>query len=261
MSADEWVQQNINRFWSKVASGYEAHPGNVPERDSAEYGAWVDSVRELLPPAPSDVLDIATGTGFVALIATGLGHRVTGIDASSAMLAEARAEARRRKLDVTFAEGDAVEPRFEPVSFDAIISRHFIWTLREPERAFGNWLRLLRPRGRVIAIDSFWWRDEPDDEQAEGEPGLFEQHYTKDTRAALPAMQASSVEAIVAMFERAGFAGVQVEILAQVFVLARIPPGGQPMVCDHGVPPAVATPTNTPPANGVYDRENITPAG
>src|SRR5581483_4600941 len=139
----EPAQARITGFWSTVAPEYEAHGGNVPARGSAEYGAWVAAIRELLPPAPADVLDIATGTGFVALIAAGLGHRVTGIDLSDAMLAEARAEAGRRGLPVTFRLDDAVAPEGAAASYDAIISRHFIWTLREPVRALRNWLEPL----------------------------------------------------------------------------------------------------------------------
>jgi SAM-dependent methyltransferase len=227
---DEPVQAQITAFWSTVAPGYEAHRGNVPARDSAEYGAWVEAVRELLPPAPADVLDIATGTGFVALIAAGLGHRVTGIDLSSAMLDEARAEADRRGLGVTFANDDAVDPSLAAAGFDAIISRHFLWTLREPQRAMRNWLRLLRPGGRVVAIDGFWFdQATAGDDAAAGEtPGLFEQHYTTQTRAALPAMQMTAVEPVAAMFEEAGFELVTIGDLASVHALAENPPGSQP---------------------------------
>ena len=230
MSAnDDPVQARITGFWSSIATEYEAHPGNVPAPDSAEYEAWVEAIRNTLPPAPADVLDIATGTGFVALIAAGLGHRVTGIDLSSAMLEEARSEAARRRLGVTFVESDAVEPNLPEASFDAIISRHFIWTLREPVRAFGNWLALLRPGGRVVAIDGFWFEGATTDEPADGgASAVFDEHYTKETRAALPAMQATTVDPIVAMFEEAGLRQVTVSHLDAVHALAESPPSPQP---------------------------------
>jgi len=226
--SQEPAQARITGFWSTIAREYEAHGGNVPARGSAEYGAWVDAVRELLPPAPADVLDIATGTGFVALIAAGLGHRVTGIDLSPAMLREAEAEARRRDLAVSFALSDAVEPDFPAESFDAIINRHFIWTLREPLQAFRRWLRLLRPGGRVVAIDGFWFAQPSEDGAADEGPNLFDQHYTPETRAALPAMQLSTVEPVAALLAEAGFASVTVGDLAAVHAVAEDPPSTRP---------------------------------
>ncbi len=219
-------QENITAFWSMVAPDYEAHAGNVPQTSSAEHAAWIEAMEGLLPPASADVLDIGTGTGYLALIAAGLGHRVTGIDLAPTMLAEAQASATRRGLQVVFAEGDAVAPPFAAESFDAITNRHFLWTLREPEVAFRNWLRLLRPGGRVVAIDGFWFGDAEPDEEAE--PGPFEQHYTRETRMALPAMSMKSPGPIAAMFRAAGFADAQVGDLGPVHALAEDPPGTEP---------------------------------
>ena len=73
-------QAHITAFWSTVAPGYEAHGGNVAEYGTKEYKRWVDALRAILPAPPSDVLDVATGTGYVALVAAALGHRVTAID-------------------------------------------------------------------------------------------------------------------------------------------------------------------------------------
>lgn len=152
---DSDVQDRITTFWSTIARYYDSHPGNIASLESAEYKAWIQAIKRLLPPPPADVLDIGTGTGFVALIASQLGHRVTGLDLSTAMLAEARMQADRRGLKATFRIGDAVAPPIDEVSLDAIVCRHFLWTLREPEVALGNWRRLLRPNGSVVVIDAF----------------------------------------------------------------------------------------------------------
>jgi ubiquinone/menaquinone biosynthesis C-methylase UbiE len=221
MTRVDSVQGRITGFWRTVATEYEAHEGNVPERDSAEFDAWVAAVRELLPPAPADVLDIGTGTGFVALIAAGLGHRVTGIDLSEAMLGEAQKAATKAGRDVRFLLRDAVSPTLPPQSVDAITCRHFIWTLREPETAFRNWRELLRPGGRLVAIDGHWFREEP-------EPGLFDRYYTAETRAALPTMRFETPAPLVAMLERAGFVGAEVSDLAGVHALAERPPSTEP---------------------------------
>lgn len=116
MAGDDSLQGRITEFWNTVAPEYEAHEGSVPVRASAEYEAWVEAIRDLLPMASSDVLDIATGTGFVALAAARLGHRVTGIDLAEAMLSEARREAARSELTVNFELRDAVSPGFAAAS-------------------------------------------------------------------------------------------------------------------------------------------------
>jgi ubiquinone/menaquinone biosynthesis C-methylase UbiE len=221
---DSYVQQEITAFWSTVAPFYNADPSNVPSLESAEYEAWIRAIERLLPTPPADVLDIGTGTGFVALIASKLGHRATGLDLSPAMLAEARVQADGRGLKVSFRIGDAVAPPFEEASLDVIVCRHFLWTLRQPEVALANWLRLLRPNGRVVVIDGFWFA------QSKPEKGfdLFERHYTDRTRQSLPAMSWERVEPAADILRTAGFSEVTMGDLADVHGVADRPPSAEP---------------------------------
>src|SRR5438309_7838010 len=126
------AQAHITAFWNTVAAGYEAHGGNVAEYGTEGYRRWLDALGAVLPDPPSDVLDVATGTGYVALAAASLGHRVTAIDLAPAMLDELVATASARQLAVDVGLGDAVAPTFPPASFDAVTSRHVLWTLRQP---------------------------------------------------------------------------------------------------------------------------------
>jgi SAM-dependent methyltransferase len=225
MTSHDIVQSNITGFWSTVAPQYETRPGNVPTAGSAEHRAWIAALRELLPDPPAQVLDVGTGTGFAALAAAASGHAVTGIDLAQPMLDVARAEAKGRGLDVCFRLKDAVDPQLPPASWDAIVCRHFLWTLREPELALRNWLSLLRPGGRVVAIDGFWFAPTVGAEEV---PSLFDQYYTPETRAALPAMGLDAVGPILQLFERAGFVQVAVTDLAGVHALAENPPSAEP---------------------------------
>lgn len=196
-------QDQVTAFWSIVAPGYEVHPGNVPSPGSALYGRWVEILGQELGPAPRKVLDLATGTGFVALILAELGHPVTAIDLSAEMLAQARKAAGGRP-GVHFELGDAVEPAMAAGSFDPVVSRHLLWTLREPVRAMCRWRDLLCPSGVLLCFDGFWFGPAP----SEGEPEPFRRHYTTSTRSALPFMHATSAEPIIAAMEEAGFAQV-----------------------------------------------------
>jgi SAM-dependent methyltransferase len=202
------VQARITTFWSRVAADYEAHAGNVAEYGSAEYQRWVDALASVLPDPPGDVLDVAAGTGYLALAAASLGHRVTAVDLAPAMIDELVANAAERRLAVDARLGDAVAPDFSPASFDAVTSRHLLWTLREPARAMANWRRLLRPGGRLVAVDGFWFAQSDDGDV----PALFAEHYTADTRGELPFMHLDGPEPILGMLAAAGFIDLAVEL-------------------------------------------------
>jgi SAM-dependent methyltransferase len=217
------TQQNVTGFWSAVASGYEARPGNVAALGSAEYDAWVAAVRDALPPPPSEILDVGTGTGFLALIAAELGHRVTAVDLAEPMLAVARKEAARRNLALDFRTGDAINPDLARATFDAITNRHLLWTLRDPRAAFANWRGLLRPGGRVVSIDGFWFANRSDEANE-----LFDSFYSRETRDSLPLMSLHDVAPIVDMFKEAGFLNVDVRSLTAVRGAAEDPPGSEP---------------------------------
>src|SRR5262249_45887585 len=148
-------------------------------------------------------------------------------DLAEAMLGEARREARQRGVQVRFEFGDAVTPEFPTESFDAIVARHLLWTLREPEEAFRNWRALLRPDGRVVAIDGHWFGGGVDSDDSEA-PELFRRHYTRETSSVLPLMRVREPQPAIGMFRRAGFAAVELSYLTRVHALAEHPPSEDP---------------------------------
>ena len=51
------------------------------------------------------------------------------------------------------AGGNAEQLPFPPDSFDLAVSRHVLWTLPHPEAAIDEWIRVLRPGGRLVVVD------------------------------------------------------------------------------------------------------------
>ena len=147
------VKQQVAAHWGRRAAHFDEDFGHSI-RTEAERAAW----HRILDIALSglserDVLDAGCGTGFLSFELAARGHRVTGIDFAPAMLAEARRKAAERGAPIRFEEADAEQLPFAASSFDLVISRHVLWTLPHPETAIDEWIRVLRPRGRLAVID------------------------------------------------------------------------------------------------------------
>ena len=155
MAQTDEVKQQVAAHWNRRAAGFDSDFGHSI-RTPAERTAW-DRILGLVVVgrAPLDALDVGCGTGFLSLELAARGHRVTGVDFAPQMLAEAQRKAATQEgLAVRFEEGDAEALRFSDASFDLVITRHVLWTLPHPEAAIDEWIRVLRPGGRLAIIDS-----------------------------------------------------------------------------------------------------------
>ncbi|GLZ01595.1 class I SAM-dependent methyltransferase [Actinoplanes sp. NBRC 103695] len=207
------AQDKITAYWSGHAPAYDAYQQR-PERLADNTRAWSAVWRDALGEEKRDVLDVGTGTGHAAMILAALGHRVTGIDLADGMLAEARRHAATVTAGPEFMQGDAVAPDFPPASFDAIAARYVMWTLREPEVAVANWMRLLRPGGIIAVVDSTWHTG-----GLQASTDRFAAHYDAEVGAALPLAEAASIDDTAAVLDRAGLTDVTVTPLLAIYEL------------------------------------------
>jgi SAM-dependent methyltransferase len=122
--------------------------------DPVEAAAWRAVLVSLLPPAPVRLLDVGAGTGAMSLLAAELGHDVTALDLSEAMLAKAAEKAVERSLEITFVVGTAEDP--PPGPFDVVMARHVVWTLPDPADSFSAWRGAVRPGGRLVLFEGSW---------------------------------------------------------------------------------------------------------
>ena len=149
----DFVKEQVASHWGRRASGFDDGFGHSI-RTPAERAAW-DRIFDLVLTGrgPLEALDAGCGTGFLSFELAARGHRVTGVDFAPAMLAEARRKAAERSVSVRFEKADAEQLPFPSHSFDLAISRHVLWTLPHPEAAIDEWIRLLRPGGRLVVVD------------------------------------------------------------------------------------------------------------
>ncbi|MFW6775800.1 class I SAM-dependent methyltransferase [Nocardioides sp. CPCC 205120] len=229
-AGDADLQARLDRYWSGRAAAY--HQRQVDgERAPHDRALWHRIWGGALPPAPARVLDVGTGTGYVASVLAELGHDVVGLDSSPGMLAEAEDDAARRRAEglpaARYLLGDAVAPEGVPgvpADLDAVTSRYLLWTLRDPVTAIRAWARLLRPGGTVACVDANWYPGGIDRgvavESVDG-PGAFGATYDAPTEAGLPLANATGVEDLVAVLEAAGLVAVRATRLDEVAELDR----------------------------------------
>ncbi len=221
--------ERIRNFWDDDAASYDQISGHYPQTP-AEWAAWRGALEPLLPPAPSRVLDVGAGTGFLTMAVAGLGHAVTAVDLSGQMLARLTAKASAQQLAVTAIQAAADQVPKE--GFDLVMSRHLLWTLPEPEGALRAW-RAAAPGGRLLLVESVWGTGQSAADRirvharrlarrlAAAPPG-HHAWYDESITSALPFAGGLPPERLVELVQRAGWPTPRLRRLTGVeWVLAR----------------------------------------
>ncbi len=107
--------------------------------------------RRLAAPPGSRLLDVACGSGQLALIAARHGVDATGIDVAENLVERARERARVEGLSARFHEGDAEDLPFADATFDVVASLAGAIFAPRPEVAAKELLRVCR-RGGIVAM-------------------------------------------------------------------------------------------------------------
>lgn len=95
------------------------------------------------------VLDVACGTGNLALPAARLGATVTGIDIAPNLIEQARANAGAEGLTARFDEGDAEALPYEDASFDVVMTMYGAMFAPRPELVAAELKRVTKPGGTI----------------------------------------------------------------------------------------------------------------
>ena len=197
MTLDSEPLSEIRAFWQRDGQGYDASAGHGTgsARERERWSEWLAG----LGSAPMRVIDVGSGTGFVALLAAEIGHDVAAVDWSEGMQAAAKEKALAAGLTIQFVLGRAEDLPCPDASADAVVARHVLWTLLDPVTALREWRRVLRPGGAVLADMSL-----SVDRSA---------HYSPEVERSLPLHQVTDPDIVLGMFAAAGFADATVELV------------------------------------------------
>ena len=140
-------------------SAADTWSGASYERIAQTFAAIHDRVVEALAIEPgARVIDVACGTGGVALRAARAGAEVVGIDISADQLAKARRAAEAEGLPIRFDEGDCQDLPYGDAEFGAVASAFGAIFAPDHQRTAGELSRVCRPGGRFAL--TAWPKDE-----------------------------------------------------------------------------------------------------
>ena len=154
MSASEEVNRAQREYWTKEAPRqYQAY-GHTIEAGFAPFGRAMFDAARLRPG--ERVLDVGCGFGTTTIEAAECvapSGRVLGVDISAAMLEPARQRVAAAAIgNIELLEADAQVHPFAAGAFDAMISRFGLMFFEDPDAAFANLARALRPGGRLVFV-------------------------------------------------------------------------------------------------------------
>lgn len=154
--------QNM-QYWTKRAPSYG--DVNREELATAQHDVWSQALLRRIQtafqnrdPKTIRILDVGTGPGLFAILLAEAGFSVTAVDYTEAMLEEARQNAASHDCGVHFLLADAEALPFEAETFDVVVTRNLTWNLPHPDRAYREWVRVLKGEGLLLNFDANWYR-------------------------------------------------------------------------------------------------------
>ena len=151
---DKKIKEEIAQYWNTRGGVYDTQPGHGL-KSAEEKTEWLKFLKSVVPADAKKILDVGGGTGFLTLLLAELGYNVKSVDLSEGMQNDAKRKAIEGNLTdrIEFAIADAEKTGEPDNSFDVVVNRHLLWTLPHPSEAVDEWLRVVKPGGKVIYFD------------------------------------------------------------------------------------------------------------
>lgn len=115
------------------------------------------ALRQLLASHPKEILDVATGTGDVAILANKIlqPQKITGIDISEGMINVGKEKIKKLGLEnvIRLEKGDSEAINYSDNSFDAVTVAFGVRNFENLEQGLKEIKRVLRPGGKVVILE------------------------------------------------------------------------------------------------------------
>lgn len=152
------VNNRIKNIWEGDAQMYDEQIKEELSKEKQQKTEWANVILSYAPTdGPMKILDCGTGPGYFPVVLGEKGHHVVGIDLTENMIKGARENIVAAGVDAELYVMDCQETTFQDNTFDMVISRNITWTLSDPQKAYLEWKRVLKPGGRMLVFDANYY--------------------------------------------------------------------------------------------------------
>jgi len=140
--------KRVTEEFRRQADTFDAFAQKTDENVATRFAAALGGAGQ------GDILDVACGPGVVTAALAPKAKSVVAFDATQEMLEKARARCAKAGLaNVSFRQGNAEALPFGDGEFDGVVTRLAVHHFAEPQRAFDEMFRVLRPGGTAVIVD------------------------------------------------------------------------------------------------------------
>jgi len=144
--------EEISNYWDKRAEGYSLSINEEFGNESRDM--WIKKFEKYRPTQEKmKCLELGCGPGFLSILLAIDGNDVTSVDCSDEMLMRAAENAENMGVQLELKKMDVQSLEFPDDTFDMLVTRNVTWILEEPKKAYSEWLRVLKPGGRLLIND------------------------------------------------------------------------------------------------------------
>jgi demethylmenaquinone methyltransferase/2-methoxy-6-polyprenyl-1,4-benzoquinol methylase len=147
-------RERVEEMFDSIAPKYDLL--NKVLSGGIDRGWRKKAINQLVPIAPKQILDIATGTADLALEAVRLNPTsIVGVDISNKMLDFGRLKIQKKSLSnlIKLTQGDSENLPFESESFDAITVAFGVRNFEHLEIGLSEMNRVLKPNGMTVILE------------------------------------------------------------------------------------------------------------
>jgi demethylmenaquinone methyltransferase/2-methoxy-6-polyprenyl-1,4-benzoquinol methylase len=146
-SAGRLAEPQVEAMFDRIASVYDLMNSVMT---AGMHQRWRERAVDLATVRPgAKALDVATGTGDLAIALRDRGAEVVGVDFAEKMLEIAR----KKAPDIDFRAGNALALEFEDDEFDAATVGFGARNFDDLDRGLAEMARVVKPGGHVVVLE------------------------------------------------------------------------------------------------------------